>query len=178
MLSTTFNLLKLTGACGQASGSGVGYDKLAVNLGGVTKYGKDTPISLVTVLDSNGLDDVLWCLKATLPEQNAARDKLARLLVCDYVERAFLSERAAVHEPDAASWGAIEVSRRFAHGEATQEELVAAWVAASGAAWVAAWGAAWEAARGAEIAWQTAHFRQMLEASNAQDLAQYVADGD
>ncbi len=58
--ATTFALLRTHDACNS------GYRKLAKHLGGVTKYGRDKPIPLLTVLDSNGLDDTLWCLEAAL----------------------------------------------------------------------------------------------------------------
>ena len=66
ILTTTFDKLKLAGACGQKVGCGKGYDKLAQYLGGASKYGKNTPINLLTILDSNGWDDCLWCLRATV----------------------------------------------------------------------------------------------------------------
>ena len=49
---------------------------------------------------------------------------------------------------DERSKNALNVAERFAHGEATQKKLTAAWAAARGAA-EAARGAAWDAARGA-----------------------------
>jgi hypothetical protein len=103
-----------------------------------------------------------------------------RLLACDYAERALKREREAGREPDERSWKVIEVSRRYAWGLATVEELDnarkassaaseaaraaaweaaraaraaawEAWEAASAAAWAAAW-EAWEAARAARAA--------------------------
>ena len=182
MLHTTFALLKLAGACGQKQGSGKGYDRLATHLDGVSNYGKNTPIPLTTILDSNGLGDALWCLHAVLPEEETRRDRDARLLACEYAERALQRERDAGREPHPASWNAPRVSRLYALGEATQKELQAVWSAArsaaesaarsaaESAAWSAvwsaarsaAWGAAWSAAWSAELEWQSARFRQML----------------
>mgnify|MGYP001560150706 CR=1 FL=1 len=181
MLHTTFGLLHRHKACA------AGYKKLAKALGGVKVYGQDKPIPLTTILDSNGLSDTLWCLRATLPEVDVARDKLARLLACDYAERALNREREQGREPDPRSWDAIRVSRAYANGETTQEELVAAgdaagagvgaagWIAAwaAGADWVAwappaAWaaaGVAGEGARGGEQEWQARRFREYLEGS-------------
>ena len=59
MLFTTFNKLHKNHACPE------GYKKLARSLGGVNKYGKDTPISLDKIIESNGLQDTIWSLRAT-----------------------------------------------------------------------------------------------------------------
>ena len=184
MLHTTFQLLKLAGACGQHRGSGRGYSKLAVSLGGVSKYGKHTPIPLTYVLESNGLDDALWTLKATLPEEEAERDKLARLLACDYAEGEdglVLKSYEDEYPGDLRVRRCIETARRFAVGMATQEELAAArnaarasaraavraaratsrdvaWATSRDVAWAVAW-AAWAAAR----KWQTERFVAYLE---------------
>jgi hypothetical protein len=93
-----------------------------------------------------------------------------RLFACDCAERALQREREMGLGPDKRSWEAIAVSRRYANGEATDEELAvarvaareaareAAWEAAGNAAWDAAWeaagAAAWEAAGAA--AWEAA----------------------
>ena len=141
MLHTTFALLRQHGACTD------GYKKLAKALGGVKAYGQDKPIPLTAVLDSNGLDDTLWCLRAVLPEEKAERDKQARLLACDYAERALNREREDGREPGPSSWDAIRVARAFALGQATNAELAAAW-AAAGVATRAAAGTAARAAAG------------------------------
>lgn len=99
------------------------------------------------------------------------------LFACDVTERALKRERKAGREPDPRSWEAVRVSRLYADGKATAEELgaagaaagaawVAAWeaarVAAGAAARVAAWAAAVEAAWAAERKWQVGHLRKML----------------
>lgn len=69
-----------------------------------------------------------------------------RLFACDQAEQALALARVE----DKRSWNAIEVARRYADGNATPDDLVAArdaaWDAAKGAAWDAAWDAAWVAA--------------------------------
>lgn len=109
----------------------------------------DEPLLLSTVLESNGLDDASWCLRA-LPE---SMEGAIRLLACDFAERAL----RFVPEGEDRPRQAIEVARRYARGEATREEMdaagVAAWAAARDAARDAARAAAWAAA--GATAWAT-----------------------
>ncbi len=89
-------------------------------------------------------------------------DRELRLFACDCAER----DQPNNKRPRKA----IEVARRFANGQATQEELTAAWDAARDAARDAAWDAAWNAARNAvrdaawdaEAKWQRGHFEEMF----------------
>ena len=80
-------------------------------------------------------------------------DRTARLFAADCAKAALLGERASGREPDERSWTVIEVATRFAEGDATADELAAAWdaarAAARAAAWDAAGAAAWAAARDA-----------------------------
>ncbi len=73
-----------------------------------------------------------------------------RLYACWCARRALTREREAGREPDPRLWAAIEVSERYAVGEATDDGLSAAW----SAAWYAAWSAARSAAESA--AWSAA----------------------
>jgi len=107
-----------------------------------------TPVTLLTILESNGLDDALWCLRAV-----KGRDREIRLY-------AVWCARQVQHMmTDPRSVAALDVAERYANGEATEEELVAAEVAAraaTDAAW-AARSAAWAAARAAtDAAWAAA----------------------
>ena len=76
MLATNFKLLRKNSACEE------GYRKLAKNLGGLNKYGRETPITFLQVLESNGLEDTVWCFCATVENS----DKMARLFAvyCAY----------------------------------------------------------------------------------------------
>jgi len=151
MLHTTFALAHKAGACAGR------YQHLAKVLGGIRAYGKDTPIPLTVVLEHNGLDDTLWALCCVLPEEAAARDKLARLFACDCAERVLpLFEKE--YPEDKRPRKAIKVARLFAEGKATTQELAAA----RAAAWDAARAAVRDAARAAvrdaarDVAWEAA----------------------
>ena len=110
-------------------------------------------------------------------------DRTARLFACDCAERV-LSIFEDKYPGDSRPRAAIEVSRRFAVGDASRAELNAArdaawdatraaadasWGVARDAAWdaaraaaYAAWDAAWDAARDAERKWQAERLRQYL----------------
>lgn len=55
-IETTFTKLREGSACTRR------YKHLVRKLGGITKYGKDTPITLLQILDSNGIADTLFIL--------------------------------------------------------------------------------------------------------------------
>ena len=83
-------------------------------------------------------------------------ERTARLFACDCAERSLIIYEKQ-YPDDPRPREAVAVARRFAMGEATQEELDTAWAAAWDAAWitaritarVAAWDAAWITARDA-----------------------------
>ena len=121
-----------------------GWAKLLRHLG--KTQADDEPLALTTILDSNGLDDALWCLRAC-----EGIDREARLY-------AVWCARQVQHLlTDPRSLAALDVAERHANGEATDDELAAtrdaardaAWAAARDAARDAAWDAAWDAARAA-----------------------------
>jgi hypothetical protein len=106
------------------------------------------------------IEDRLWAIINSWMD-----DRQCRLFAADCAERALVRERAAGREPDERSWEAIRVSRAYARGDATEEELAAAraaldaaGAAALDAALAAARAAAWDAdeaaAKDAEREWQ------------------------
>ena len=176
--STTFAKLHAASACVDR------YKHLAKALGGITKYGRNKPITLLQILDANGLNDALWALCACDDS-----DKFARLLACDFAKHVLpIFERE--YPDDKRPREAIAVARRYANGQATDNELAvaraaawdavgaavgaaawaAAWAAAGAAAWAAAWdaagaaagAAAWDAARAAEQKWQEQRLRAAI----------------
>ena len=126
-MKTTLNQIREQSPCSD------GWTKLLKNLG---KTGPDdAPLSIITILDSNGLDDALWCLRAVKDQ-----DREIRLY-------AVWCARQVQHlMTDPRSIEALDVAERFANGDATDSELDAAWAAAGAAAWAAARGAAGAAA--------------------------------
>jgi len=167
-LWTTLNEILSHGPCGQEpddDGELSGYLLLKRNLG--DGYGDDTSITLIQILDSNGVDDAIWALRCGMDE------RFARHLACDFAEHV-LPICDAKCPDDNRPRTAIEVARRFADGKATAEELSAAgsaaWAAWSAraaalpAAWDAAWDAAWYARDTAwyarDAAWDTERERQ------------------
>ena len=132
-MNTTLNLIRSHDPCQE------GWEKLLRHLG-KTKA-DDEPLPLRVILESNGLDDALWCLRAV---PNC--DKEARLY-------AVWCARQVQHlMTDPRSLAAPDVAERHANGEATDEELAAACAAAGDAARSAARSAACATARSAAAA--------------------------
>ena len=136
-LQTTLNIIRAAKPCAD------GWEKLLKSLPADIDH--DAPISFLHILESNGLHDALWALRCVLPSQERDRDREARLFACDCAE-SVLHIFEAKFPDDTRPRECISLSRRFAVGEATTEELCAAWVAAWDAAADAAWAAA-DAAR-------------------------------
>ena len=147
MWMTTLNKIRSHSPCED------GYKKLCKSLGGIRKYGKDTPITIRQIVESNGLDDALWTLR-TMPEHN----NRWRLLAVRYA-------RTVQHlMADPRSLAAMDVAERHARGLAEDAELTAA----SNAAWAAALDAARAAgAADAALAASNAAWAAARAASNA-----------
>ena len=107
-------------------------------------------------------------------------DRTARLFACDCAERVLLIFESK-YPGDSRPRAAIEVSRRFAIGNASQAELDAARYAARDAARYAAWYAAryaaWGAAYAARYAAWGAAYAARYAAYAARDAARYAAWG-
>jgi hypothetical protein len=155
MLTTTLNAIRAHDPCVE------GWGKLLAHLG---KTGPDDePVTLATILDSNGLDDALWALRCVTGHDGAIR------------HYAVWCARQVQHlMTDPRSLAALDVAERYADGLATDEELSAAWdaawAAARTAAWTAAWAAAWAAARTAAwaAAWDAARTAAWAAARDVQ----------
>lgn len=122
-----------------------GWTKLLKHLG--KTQADDEPLSIATIVELNGLDDALWCLRAV-----EGHDKEIRLY-------AVWCARQVQHlTSDKRSLDALDIAERYAHGHASNAELYEAWGAAGDAAReavrYAAGDAAWSAAR--DLAWDAA----------------------
>ena len=128
MLYTTLKDIKAQHPCA------VGWSKLLKSL---NKTKEDNELlSFLSILKSNGLNDALWCLRALKDNDRAAR--LYAIWCARQVEHLDLT---------GVSRNINNISEQYANGNATFQELEAAWEAA-GAAREAAEEAAWEATRG------------------------------
>jgi hypothetical protein len=106
----------------------------------------DEPLALGTILYSNGLQDALWCLRAVDGHQREIR-----------LYAVWCARQAQYFMDDPRSLVALDVAERHANGQATDDELRAAWDAAWDAASDAAWDAASDAAKAAaKAAWAEA----------------------
>lgn len=119
-MKTTLNEIRRHSPCDP------GWKKLLRNLG--KKAADDEPLAITTILDSNGIDDALWCLRAVDGYQREMR-----LYAVDCA-------RSVQHlMTDKRSIAALDVAERHADGLATDAELAAARAAARDAAMDAAW---------------------------------------
>ena len=98
------------------------------------RFQHEAEIPLEFILDSNGLDDALWALRAS---NCSARD--ARLLAVAFA-------REVEHLKPEASRPTLDVAERFANGQATTQELAKARSAAYSAAYADTSAAAYSAA--------------------------------
>ena len=134
------------------------------------KKADDEPISIVQIIDSNGLDDALWCLRAV-----EGRDREIRQYMV------WCARQVQHLMTDPRSLNALYIAERFANGLATQEELAAARDAAGDAAWDAgsardaAGAAAWAAKAARDAAGDAALDAARAAGSAAWDAAMAAA---
>ena len=123
-MQTTLRKIRAARPCGMrlADGKRSGYLKLRHHLG--KGYGDDTPINIATILDSNGLDDALWCLRAV---DGHAREMRLYAVWC--------ARQVQSRLEDQRSLTALDVAERHANGAASNDELAAAYAAAYDAAY-------------------------------------------
>jgi len=152
-MKTTLNKIRDQSPCAD------GWAKLLKSLN-KTKA-DDDPVLLVQILDSNGLDDALWCLRAV-----TGRDKEIRLYAV------WCARQVQNLMTDQHSLVALDIAESFANGKATREELYAARAAAEDATWAEAGAAARDAA------WHTARYASRYAAWAATRAAAVAATGD
>ena len=163
-MTTTLRKIRAADPCGLRleDGQRVGYLKLRHHLG--KGYGDDTPVDIAGIIDNNGLDYALWCLRAV---DGHAREKLLYAYWCARQVPSLMGDPSSVT--------AIDVAERNANGAASNDELAAgaeaAWAAlAALAATDDSWAAlpakegaraALAAARDAAIAAQAAELKRI-----------------
>ena len=145
-METTLNKIRSNDPCKD------GWTKLLKHLG--KTEADDEPLTILTILDSNGIEDALWCFCAV---DGFEREK--RLLAVAFARGVQHLDKTGVAK------ATLDVAERFANGDATDEELDAsrhaardAWAAGDAGAAGAAWAAARDArdARAARAAWDAA----------------------
>ena len=146
MIYTTLNTCKENDACED------GYKNLLKHV--ELSYPKNKPISLLTVLESNGLDDALWALQNASIGDNKIFSMKFGVWCAEQCYQYWEKE----YPYDDRVKKCIDATYRFIKNEISQEELAAARVAARDAARVAARDAAGAAARAAarDAAWAAA----------------------
>lgn len=145
-ITTTLNAIREASPCKD------GWEKLLSHLG-KTKA-DDEPLPLLTVLDSNGVDDALWVLSHAMQPEHDRLSRHFKAWCAEQVLHLFEAERPS----DARVRAQIAVLRNDA---ATPDERDAARAAAR-AAEAATWDTAWDTALAAARAAQEQQLRKML----------------
>lgn len=146
------------------------------------------PLPLVTILNSNGMEDALWALRAVTGEDARIRRfavwcaRQVQHLMTDSrsVDALDVAERYAdglatddeLQEAEKAAWRVPHIHARTAEGAAAEAAVGVAirdavWVAAGSTAWNALVAARWDAAEGGyaaeDAAWDVARAAQARE---------------
>ena len=143
-----------------------GWRKLLGSLGKTSA--DDEPLDLLTVLDSNGLDDALWVLSYAMPDDRLARhfhawcaEQVLHLFEAERPNDTRVRDQIAMLRNDEADDAARAAARDAARA--------AAW-----AAWAAAW-AAWAARAAARDAARAARAVEAAEAAQEKQLRRMLA---
>ena len=131
-----------------------GWTKLLKHLGKTAA--DDEPLPLLTVLDSNGLDDALWVLSYAMPDDRLARhfqawcaEQVLHLFEAERPGDRRVRDQIAMLRNDDATAAARDAAGDAARAAARAAAGDAARAAARDAAWAAARDAAGDAARAA-----------------------------
>ena len=158
-ITTTFKDLHDNNACIDR------YRHLAKALGGITKYGRTTPINLLVILEHNSLNDFFWTL-GTVKD-----NKIFRLMGTDFAESVLpIFEKQYPDDPRIRD--TIEVTRRYVRSEATIDELR---VAASAAYSAYSAARAYSAASAAIAAYSAYSAASAADSADSADSAAYSA---
>lgn len=152
-MKTTLNEIKRHGPCRE------GWEKLLKSLN-KTKA-DDEDLEIKHIIESNGIDDAIWCLRAV-----DGHDKEIRLFVvfCARQNQHLLTDERSIN--------VINVAEKYANGEATLEELHVAW----SAAWSALWSVARSVARSERSAtYSAARLAAESAAESVRSVARSVA---
>jgi hypothetical protein len=190
-MKTTLNKIRAHGPCGidPRDTPLAGYQKLVAAMG--AGYSPNAPITITQILDSNGLDDALWCLRAVDGYEREIRlfsAKQARKVqhlntdprveACLKAAEDFANGLITFRQLEAAGATARTAARTAAEAAAWSASAGAAAWAAWSAAWSAAGAAAWSAAEAARAAARTAAgaAREAEREAQAKDLRQLCKD--
>ena len=131
-------------------------EKLIKNLNGMSE---DEPLKFSTIVESNGIEDALWCLRS-LPDEHLPA---IRLLAADIAERV-LHIYEEKFPDDKRPREAIKAARDFANGKIDKDQLKrAAYADADAAASYAAYAAAYADADADAAAYVTAYAKEKEE---------------
>jgi hypothetical protein len=164
VITTTLNRIREHSPCAN------GWEKLLRHLG--KTQADDEPLPFATIVESNGIDDALWCCRAE--PQHSKEWRLFAVWCARQVQHLMTDPR---------SIAALDVAERHANGQATDDDLTAAWAAARDVAEAAEGDAegdaAWAAARDAALAaaWAAVRAAAGAAARAAAGAAAWAADG-
>lgn len=126
MLYTTLRILRKNHACRSA------YALLRASL--PHHFEQDEPIPLIHGTSCNSFQDILWAFHVVHPDCESERNRIARLVGCEYAE-AVLPILERYHPGNTQFRKIIDTSRRFACNTASLKELfnaeTVAWYMAS-----------------------------------------------